>query len=94
MKDFASLFTALDATTKTSAKLAALTDYFRTAPEPDRVWAAGLLSGRRPKRTVNATELRDWAAQAMQGLFGIDRGVLEGTDFPGLRMDAPGGILL
>ena len=64
MKDFATLFAALDATTKTSAKLAALTDYFRTAPEPDRVWAAGLLSGRRPKRTVNATELRDWAAQA------------------------------
>jgi DNA ligase-1 len=64
MKDFATLFAALDATTKTGAKLAALTDYFRTAPEPDRVWAAGLLSGRRPKRTVNATELRDWAARA------------------------------
>ncbi len=64
MKAFASLFNALDATTKTSAKLTALTDYFRTAPEPDRVWAAGLLSGRRPKRTVNATELRDWAAAA------------------------------
>lgn len=64
MKDFATLFAALDATTKTGAKLAALTDYFRTATEADQVWAVGLLSGRRPKRTVNATEMREWAAQA------------------------------
>lgn len=62
MKDFAALFTALDATTKTGAKLAALTDYFRSAPDADKVWAIALLSGRRPKRTVNATELREWAA--------------------------------
>lgn len=64
MKHFARLFAALDATTSTEAKLAALTDYLQTAPEQDRVWAVALLSGRRPKRTVNATELRQWAAQA------------------------------
>ena len=38
MKAFAALFTALDGTTKTTAKLDALTDYFRTAPEGDRLW--------------------------------------------------------
>ena len=64
MKAFAALFAELDSTTKTTAKLAALTRYFRTAPEPDRLWTIALLSGRRPKRSVNATELRSWAAEA------------------------------
>jgi DNA ligase-1 len=64
MKRFAALFTALDGTTKTGAKTAALADYFRDAPEADRVWTVALLTGRRPKRAVNATELRLWAAEA------------------------------
>lgn len=64
MKRFAALFAALDGTTKTGAKTAALADYFRTAPEADRVWTVALLTGRRPKRTVTATELRLWAAAA------------------------------
>lgn len=64
MKDFAALFTALDSTTKTTAKLAALTQYFQSAAEEDRLWTIALLSGRRPKRGVTATELREWAAEA------------------------------
>ncbi|MBN2629822.1 MAG: ATP-dependent DNA ligase [Rhodobacteraceae bacterium] len=64
MKRFAALFNALDATTRTGAKTAALAAYFRDAPHPDRVWTVALLSGRRPKRAVNATELRLWAAEA------------------------------
>ncbi|WP_135450288.1 ATP-dependent DNA ligase [Tabrizicola caldifontis] len=64
MKRFAALFAALDATTKTGAKIAALTDYFRHAPEADRVWTVALLTGRRPQRSVTATELRLWAAEA------------------------------
>jgi DNA ligase 1 len=63
VKHFAALFAALDGTTKTSAKLAALTQYFQTAPEPDCVWTIAILSGRRPKRSVTATELRLWAAE-------------------------------
>jgi DNA ligase 1 len=63
MNRFAALFVALDGTTKTGAKTAALADYFRQAPEPDRVWTVALLTGRRPKRAVNATELRLWAAE-------------------------------
>lgn len=63
MKTFATLFAALDSTTKTGEKTAALTAYFRTAPEADRVWTIALLTGRRPKRAVNATELRLWAAE-------------------------------
>ena len=64
MKHFAALFAALDGTTKTTAKIAALTQYFQTAPAPDRVWTIAILSGRRPKRSVTTTELRLWAAQA------------------------------
>jgi len=64
MKHFAALFAALDGTTRTGAKTAALADYFRTAPEADRVWTVALLTGRRPKRAVNTTELRLWAAEA------------------------------
>ncbi|MFN4159996.1 MAG: ATP-dependent DNA ligase [Gemmobacter sp.] len=61
MKRFAALFAALDGTTSTTARTEALAAYFREAPEQDRLWCAALLSGRRPKRTVSATELRLWA---------------------------------
>lgn len=63
MKAFATLFTALDQTTKTSVKTAALAAYFGTAPETNRLWTIALLSGRRPKRTVNASRLSEWAAE-------------------------------
>ncbi len=64
MKAFAALFAALDATTSITARTAALETYFRAAPDADRVWTIALLSGRRPKRAANATELRLWAAEA------------------------------
>lgn len=64
MKQFSDLFAALDGTSKTGAKIAALTRYFRHAPEADRVWTVALLSGRRPRRAVTSTELRVWAAEA------------------------------
>jgi len=63
MHDFAALFTALDQTTRTSVKTAALAEYFRTAPEDDRLWTIALLSGRRPRRTITTTKLREWAAE-------------------------------
>ncbi len=66
MNRFAQLFTALDQTTKTNAKVAALAAYFRDATEGDRLWTIALLSGRRPKRTVTTTLLREWAAETAQ----------------------------
>ena len=62
MKHFAALFTALDQTTKTNEKVAALAQYFEEAPEADRLWTIALLSGRRPKRTVTTTRLRECSA--------------------------------
>ena len=64
MKHFAHLFTRLDQTTKTNAKVAALADYFRTAADEDKIWTVALLSHRRPRRTVNSRLLREWAADA------------------------------
>ena len=40
------------------------------------------------------SDVRDWAAQALRGLYGLDRAVLEGSVFPGLQMAADPGLLL
>jgi DNA ligase 1 len=66
MKEFASLFNAIDRSTRTTVKIAALADYFQSAPAPDRLWTIALLSGRRPKRAVTTTRLREWAAEMAQ----------------------------
>ena len=55
MKDFATLFTRIDESTKTTVKTAALADYFQTATPEDRLWTIALFTGRRPKRTITAT---------------------------------------
>jgi uncharacterized protein (DUF1501 family) len=40
------------------------------------------------------SDVRAWAANVMRGLYGIDRGVLENTVFPGLKMGADAKIIL
>jgi DNA ligase-1 len=62
VRAFARLYTALDETTSTSEKIAALVAYFRSAPPRDAAWTVHFLSGRRPKRLVPAAHLRAWAA--------------------------------
>jgi DNA ligase-1 len=64
MKHFAALFNAIDQSTKTTVKVAALAEYFSTADEMDRLWTIALFSGRRPKRAVTTTKLREWASEA------------------------------
>ena len=39
------------------------------------------------------TDVRAWAAWAMRGLYGLDRGLLEDAVFPGLDMGRDPGIL-
>ncbi len=63
MKEFAHLFNAIDQSTRTTVKTNALAEYFSTAPEADRLWTIALFSGRRPKRAVTTTKLREWAAE-------------------------------
>ena len=40
-----------------------MADYFREGDSLDQIWGLALLSGRRPKRTVNSNLLRNWAAE-------------------------------
>jgi DNA ligase-1 len=61
MKAFALLYSALDQTTKTNEKIAALTSYFRSAPPEDAVWAIHFLIGRRINRLIEVRKLVEWA---------------------------------
>ena len=63
MNRFAALLASLENTTQPSGKVAALTDYLRTAPPADSLWCIALLSGRRPKRIATSAELRQWCLQ-------------------------------
>ena len=73
MKAFAELYAALDETTKTNEKVAALERYFRTAAAEDAAWALSFLIGRRPKRLLESRKLAQWAieeAGVPEWLFG------------------------
>src|SRR5271168_528086 len=63
MKAFADLYSTLDETTKTSAKVQALKDYFARVPAEDAAWAVYFLIGRKPRQVVPSGKLREWAAQ-------------------------------
>ncbi|MFM7462016.1 MAG: ATP-dependent DNA ligase, partial [Burkholderiales bacterium] len=64
MKEFAALFDALDQSTATSDKVAALTAYFRQADPADAAWAVYFLTGNRPKQAVPSKRLHQIAAGA------------------------------
>lgn len=64
MKRFAALYASLDESTRTTAKVAALTDYFRNATAADAAWAIAFLIGRKPRQVVGSRLLREWAAEA------------------------------
>lgn len=63
MRAFAALFNAIDQSTKTTIKVNALADYFQAAEDIDKMWTIALFSGRRPKRAVTTTRLREWGAE-------------------------------
>jgi len=63
MKEFANLYRALDETTKTSRKIAAMAAYFRDCDPGDGAWTVYFLSGRRLKRLVPVSLLRQWCAE-------------------------------
>ncbi len=63
MRDFADLYAALDATTKTTEKVEAMARYFATARPADVAWAVYFLSGRKPRQAVPSKRLRLWARE-------------------------------
>lgn len=66
MRAFAQLFNAIDRTNSTNEKVKALSKFFLSADDSDKLWVVALLSHRRPKRAVNTTLLREWAAEQAQ----------------------------
>src|SRR5919112_4046300 len=73
MRRFAALYDAIDGTTSTNAKIAAMVTYFGEAPAADAAWAIFFLTGRRLKRLVPSAAIRDWTLAAT----GLDGWLLE-----------------
>lgn len=67
MKAFADLYFALDSTTSTNEKVAAMARYFKAASAADAAWAVYFLSGRKPRQVVPVRQLAGWA-QALAGI--------------------------
>ncbi|HEY4194180.1 MAG TPA: ATP-dependent DNA ligase [Mucilaginibacter sp.] len=64
MKAFARLFLSLDETNKTNEKVKILKDYFISVPDSDKMHMLALFTGRKPKRQINSTLMRNWAIEA------------------------------
>ena len=58
MTEFARLYLALDATTKTNQKVEVMAEAFRKADPADAAWMLAVLTGWRPKRLVGRATLR------------------------------------
>ncbi|MEM9171642.1 MAG: ATP-dependent DNA ligase [Pseudomonadota bacterium] len=66
MRRFIELYSALDQTNSTRAKVAALADYFSTTEAADLAWAVYFLSGRRLRRLVGSRLLQQWLSEASE----------------------------
>lgn len=64
MKAFAQLFLSLDETNKTGEKVKVLKEYFTAVPDTDKMYMLALFTGRKPKRQINSTLVRNWAIEA------------------------------
>lgn len=65
MQQFAALVNILGTSTKTNDKLEALSNYFSTADDKDKVWVIALFTGRKPRRAVNSTLLQNWCIELL-----------------------------
>ena len=57
-------FFRLDETNKTNEKVKVLKDYFISVPDTDKMHMLALFTGRKPKRQINSTLVRNWAIEA------------------------------
>jgi DNA ligase-1 len=63
MKKFSSLIESLEVSNKTNDKIDAMVRYLTSAPDKDKLWLTALFTGRRPKRPVKSTLMRQWIAE-------------------------------
>jgi DNA ligase 1 len=66
VKAFTALYVAIDSSTRTNEKLAAIKRYFSEVSERDAAWAMFFLSGRTMPRSVNTSLLRTWISEVSQ----------------------------
>jgi DNA ligase-1 len=66
MKTFATLVNKLDSTNKTTHKVEAIIQFIQEADDKDKLWFLALFTGKRPKRSVNITLLKEWALEIIQ----------------------------
>ena len=64
MRAFTDLYMALDATTSSNAKLAAMVDYFGRAAPEDAAWAVYFLAGGKPRQLVPTKVMREFALRS------------------------------
>ena len=63
MKHFTDLISAIEITNKTNSKISALVNYFKVAPDKDKLWLITLFTGKRPSRPVKTTLMRQWCLE-------------------------------
>ena len=63
MKDFSNLISAIEITNKTNAKIDALVQYFKVAPDKDKLWLIALFTGKRPSRPVKSNLMKSWCIE-------------------------------
>src|SRR4051794_9273637 len=63
MLAFAELVLQLGSSTRTNDKLDALVDYFSQAEGKEKVWVIAIFSGRRPRRSVNTSQLAGYCVE-------------------------------
>jgi DNA ligase-1 len=66
MKQFSELISAVEITNKTNAKIEALVNYFKLANDKDKLWLIALFTGKRPKRPIKSTLLKEWCMEITQ----------------------------
>nr|MBC7612334.1 ATP-dependent DNA ligase [Pseudopedobacter sp.] len=66
MKAFAQLFLSLDETNKTNEKVKVIKDYLLAVSDEDKIQMLALFTGRKPKRPINSTKLKEWALELSQ----------------------------
>ena len=64
MKKFSDLYMALDGTTSSNAKLAAMVAYFQSAAPEDAAWAVYFLAGGKPRQLVPSKVIREFALRS------------------------------
>ena len=63
MRQFAELINTVELTNKTNDKIEAFVEYFSKAPDRDKLWLIAIFTGKRPKRPVKTTLMREWCME-------------------------------